>query len=120
MLRHVQRISDRVGMFQGLIPEATGCEGTRMNECSAETITMMAEKGIYGHVGTASSPLKPGLAFWIVTQDDIALGLRGYNSRSITNKNDLTVALLGERSYVSDIANRLVGAKFGPRRRFSC
>ena len=121
MLRRVQRNPGRVGVFQGLIPQATGCEGTKMNECSAETITKMAESAIYGDAGTALSPRKPGLAFWILTQDDIAVGLRGYNSRSIINENDLTIAPMGERNYVGDIANRLVGAKFGARRqRFTC
>lgn len=120
MLRHLRRNFNRVGIFQVLIPEAASCEGTGVNECSAETIIEMAENEIYGHTGMVSGPRQPGLAYWIVTQDNVALGLRGYNSRSIIDANDLTIIPIGERGFVSDIASRLVRAKFGARRRFTC
>lgn len=120
MVRSVNRNFNRFGIFQVLSLEAASCEGTGVNECSAETITEMAENGIYGHKGTIWGPRKPGLAYWIATQKDIALGLRGFNSGSIDDANDLTIIPTGERGYVSDIANRLVGGKFGPRRRITC
>lgn len=120
MVRRIRRSFNRIGLFQVLIPEAASCEGIVMNKCSAATITEMAENGIYGHGGTSWGPRDPGLAYWMKTQDNIAIGLRGYNSRSIVDANDLTNIPSGERSYVSDIANRLVGAKFGDRRHFTC
>lgn len=120
MVRRLRRNFNRIGLFQVLIPEAACCEGTEVNKCSAETITEMAEDGIFGHAGTAWGPRKPGLAYWIATEENIALGLRAYNSLSIIDANDLTIIPTGQRGYVSDIANRLVGAKFGARRRFTC
>lgn len=120
MVRRQRRNFNRIGIFQVLIPEAADCEGTKVNACSAKTITEMVEDGIFGHAGTSWGPREPGLAYWIFAQDDIALGLRAYNSRSIINANDLTIIPSGERGYVSDVANRLVGAKFGSRRRFTC
>ncbi|MCJ1467145.1 hypothetical protein MMC07_005767 [Pseudocyphellaria aurata] len=120
MLRRQRRNFNRIGLFQVISPNAASCEGTKVNECSAKTITQMAEDGIYGHPGTTWGPRKPGLAFWINEQEDIALGLRAYNSGGISNANDLTIIPSGERGYVSDVANRLVGAKFGSRRRFTC
>lgn len=120
MVRQLLRNSDRIGIFQVPISEAASCEGIEMNKCSAATITEMAENGIYGHASMAWGPRYLGLAYWIVTQENVAIGLRGYNSRSIIDANDLTIVPTGERAYVSDIANRLVGAKFGARRDFTC
>ena len=91
-----------------------------MNESSAETIIEMAENGLYGHTGTVWGPREPGLAYWIVTQDNVALGLRDYNSRSIIDAHNLTIIPIGERGYVGDIASRLVEAGFGARRSFTC
>lgn len=111
MVRRPRRRSNRVGIFQVTTPGAATCKGTRVNECSARIIMEMAENGIYGH---------SGLAYWIVTQQNTALGLRGYNSRSIIDANDLTAILMGDRSYVSDIANRLVGARIGGQSPYTC
>ncbi|MCJ1264071.1 hypothetical protein MMC22_003942 [Lobaria immixta] len=101
MVRSLSRNFNSFGIFQVPILEAASCDGTEVNECLAEIITEMAENGIYGHNGTVWRPRKPGLAYWIATQKDIALGLR-------------------ERGYVSDIANRLVRGKFGARSGITC
>lgn len=120
MVRSLSRNFNSFGIFQVPILEAASCEGTEVNECPAEIVTEMAENGIYGHNGTVWRPRKPGLAYWIATQKDIALGLRGFNSGSIIDANDLTIIPTGERGYVSDIANRLVGGKFGARSGVTC
>lgn len=109
------------GIFQVQISSPATCDGTTYGTCPLATITTMAEDGIYGHNGTSAAPVAPGLAYWLGAEGgDVALALRGYNTGSITDANDLTDVAGGTPAYVSDVANRLVGGLVGSPRPYTC
>ena len=109
------------GLFQVQIPDAVLCDGYPMNKCPLSVITEMVEDGIYGHNGT-SAPTAPGLAYWVGAEDGhVARALRGYNTGRVPNPNDLTDDKgVGTSSYVSDVANRLVGGLLGREHQHTC
>lgn len=108
------------GMFQVQIAGAALCTSYAKNTCPLSVITNMAEDGIYGHNGTGTPPQAPGIAYWLSTENgDVALAMRGYNTGSVPDRNDLTEAT-GTKSYVSDIANRLVGGLLGAQHQNTC
>ncbi|KAL8723206.1 MAG: hypothetical protein Q9225_000472 [Loekoesia sp. 1 TL-2023] len=108
------------GMFQVQIAGAALCTSYAKNTCPLSVITNMAEDGIYGHNGTSTPPQAPGIAYWLSAESgDVALAMRGYNTGSVPNRNDLTDAT-GTKSYVSDIANRLVGGLLGAQHQNTC
>ena len=86
----------------------------------------MAQNGIYGHNGTASPPVAPGLAYWLDAQgENVGLAVRAYNTGSVPDSNDLTDVSVGGKTvgtpaYASDIANRLVGGLIGSPRPYEC
>lgn len=109
------------GIFQVQIPTPATCDGTTFGTCPLPTITTMAEDGMYGHSGTSTAPVAPGLAYWLNAEGgDVALAVRGYNTGSVTDSYDLTDVATGTPAYVSDIANRLVGGLVGSLRPYTC
>ena len=82
----------------------------------------MVEEGIYGHKGTDSAPVAPGIAYWLGAEDgDVGRSLRGYNTGTIDDPSDLTnIPSGGTASYVSDVANRLVGGLSGAAHQATC
>ncbi|KAL8933276.1 MAG: hypothetical protein Q9211_005868 [Gyalolechia sp. 1 TL-2023] len=108
------------GMFQVQIPGAAVCDGYAKNTCPLSIITNMVENGIYGHNGTGTPPERPGIAYWLSTEGgDVAYAVRGYNTGSIPNREDLTDAT-ATATYVSDIGNRLVGGLLGTQHQATC
>lgn len=107
------------------------CIGTALNECPQSNIQAMAEDGIYGHNGTTSPPVEPGLGYWLTTENEnIGLSLRAYNTGSIPDATNLTMITLtncagkkyfaGTQTYVTDVANRLTGAISGWKHPETC
>ena len=120
------------GMFQVQIPGAPTCDGTTLNTCSIQTITQMAAYGIFGQAlsvqpdgsitGTAPTPIAPGIAFWLWNQGgNVGQALRGYNTGRVPDPSDLLqTGGVGTVTYVSDVANRLVGGTVGSPRPYTC
>ena len=109
------------GLFQAQIPGIPLCDHYAKNECPEDTITTQIEFGIFGHAGTASPPVAPGIAYWMEAEDgNVGRALRGYNTGRIPDRNDLTHAGRATLSYVSDVANRLTGALFGAKHKATC
>ena len=105
---------------------AAHCIGTAIDACPQANILAMAQDGIYGHNGTSTAPVVPGLGHWMsFVGGNVGQALRSYNTGSIPDpaKNDLTAITLtncqgqnyfaGTQTYVSDVANRLTGAVVG-------
>ncbi|KAL8692073.1 MAG: hypothetical protein Q9218_002832 [Villophora microphyllina] len=110
------------GSFQVQIPNAALCTGYAKNECPASVITNMVEDGIYGHNGTSNPPAAPGIAYWLGAEGgNVGRALRGYNTGTVDDPNDLTnIPSGGTLSYVSDVANRLVGGLLGAQHVYTC
>ncbi|KAL8782639.1 MAG: hypothetical protein Q9213_005226 [Squamulea squamosa] len=108
------------GLFQAQVPGVPLCDDYAKNECPEDVITSQVEFGIFGHDGTGS-PVAPGIAYWMATQGgDVGRSLRGYNTGSVPDPNDLTQAGGATTSYVSDVANRLTGALLGIKHQATC
>lgn len=91
----------------------------------------MAEDGIFGHNGTSSPPVYPGLGYQMTAEGgNTALALRSYNTGSVPDASNLTMITLtdcsgnkyfaGRQTYVTDVANRLTGATLGSAHPFTC
>lgn len=108
------------GLFQVQLPGVPLCTDYPVDQCPMSVITAQVENGIYGHSGTSTPPQAPGLAYWLGAQGgDVGRAVRGYNTGSVPDPNDLTQAS-GTRSYASDIANRLVGGLLGAQHMYTC
>ncbi|KAI4262601.1 MAG: hypothetical protein L6R42_002222 [Xanthoria sp. 1 TBL-2021] len=108
------------GLFQAQIPGIPLCNNYAKNECPEEVITTQVEFGIFGHAGTGS-PVAPGIAYWMEAQaGNVGRALRGYNTGSVPDPNDLTQSGGATASYVSDVANRLTGALVGAKHQATC
>ncbi|KAI4183230.1 MAG: hypothetical protein LQ346_006401 [Caloplaca aetnensis] len=108
------------GLFQVQIPGVPLCDDYPVNQCPSSVITSQVEHGIYGHSGRDTAPQAPGIAYWLEAQGgDVGRAVRGYNTGSVPDPNDLTAAS-GTRSYASDIANRLVGGLLGAQHQYTC
>ncbi|KAL8948807.1 MAG: hypothetical protein Q9222_005036 [Ikaeria aurantiellina] len=108
------------GLFQTQIDGVPLCDNYTKNECPESVITAQVQFGIFGHSGTGS-PVAPGIAYWLSTEGgDVGRALRGYNTGSVTDPNDLTNVVGGTASYVSDVANRLVGGLLGAQHQYTC
>ncbi|KAL8843803.1 MAG: hypothetical protein Q9176_001765 [Flavoplaca citrina] len=109
------------GLFQAQVSGIPLCNHFAKNECPEDTITTQIEFGIFGHAGTASPPVAPGIAYWMEAEDgNVGRALRGYNTGRIPDRNDLTHAGRATLSYVSDVANRLTGALLGAKHKATC
>lgn len=76
--------------------------------CSDEEILAMVEQGVLGTT-RGDGPLAPGICFY-TNQYDVGSSLRWYNTGSLPDPSDLSVAsAISTSSYVSDVANRLMG-----------
>lgn len=76
--------------------------------CTREEIHAMIAQGVLGTT-RGDGPIAPGIAFYL-EQFDVATSLRWYNTGSVPNPADLSVATwFSTESYVSDVANRLLG-----------
>ncbi|MCJ1370000.1 hypothetical protein MMC20_001212 [Loxospora ochrophaea] len=86
------------------------CSGTAPGACSNSTITTMVQQGVLGHSGLGTA-VAPGIGFWIQQQNgNVGQALRGYNTGSVPNPNDLSQVTQGSTpSYVSSVGNRLLG-----------
>ncbi|KAL8670173.1 MAG: hypothetical protein Q9168_005270 [Polycauliona sp. 1 TL-2023] len=103
------------GLFQAQIPGIPLCNDYAKNECPDDVIRTQAEFGIFGHKGTGA-PVAPSIAYWIGAEDgNVGRALRGYNTGSVPDPNDLTQSGGATASYVSDVANRLTGALKGAK-----
>lgn len=83
----------------------------------------MVQDGVFGHHDSLSSaPAAPGIGYWIPAEaGNVPRGLRAYSSGKVFDRNDLTQAgRTGKRSFVSDIANWLVGASAGAVKPVTC
>ncbi|CAL8582990.1 hypothetical protein XPA_008628 [Xanthoria parietina] len=108
------------GLFQAQIPGIPLCNDYAKNECPEDVITTQVEFGIFGHAGTGS-PVAPGIAYWMGAEGgNVGRALRGYNTGSVPDPNDLTQAGGATASYVSDVANRLTGALLGAKHQATC
>lgn len=112
------------GLFQVQIPHAATCANTRFNQCPADTILAMIQDGIFGHhsPGFATPPAAPGIGYWIPAEaGDVPRALRAYSSGAVLDRNDLTrTGRTGLPSFVSDVANWLVGGSVGDVRPVTC
>ena len=122
------------GLFQVQLPPgvAATCDGTAINTCPYSTILEMVQNGVFGHAGTSTPPQAPGIGYWITAEGgDVARALRGYNTGSVPDPNDLCDIVAtntttgkkyfaGTQTYVSDVANRLTGANAGLAHDYSC
>lgn len=76
--------------------------------CTREEIHAMIAQGVLGTT-RGDGPIAPGIAFYL-RQFDVAPSLRWYNTGSLPNPADVSVATwFSTESYVSDVANRLLG-----------
>ena len=76
--------------------------------CSRKEIHAMIAQGVLGTT-RGDGPIAPGIAFYL-RQFDVGTSLRWYNTGSLPNPADLSVATwFSTESYVSDVANRLLG-----------
>ncbi|KAL8907512.1 MAG: hypothetical protein Q9171_005827 [Xanthocarpia ochracea] len=108
------------GLLQAQIPGIPLCDDYSKNECPEDVITSQIKFGVFGHDGNGS-PVAPGLAYWMEAQaGDVSRSLRGYNTGSVPDPNDLTKAGAATVSYVSDVANRLTGALVGAKHQATC
>ncbi|KAL8740184.1 MAG: hypothetical protein Q9190_007085 [Brigantiaea leucoxantha] len=77
--------------------------------CTYDNILKMLQQGINGHSGTGT-PQAPGIAYWLGQTQGVGPAVRSYNSGSVPDASDLSVATpYSTESYVSDIGNRLTG-----------
>ncbi|KAL8713218.1 MAG: hypothetical protein Q9220_002739 [cf. Caloplaca sp. 1 TL-2023] len=108
------------GLFQTQIDGVPLCDNYTKNECPESVITAQVQFGIFGHSGTGS-PVAPGIAYWLSAEGgDVGRALRGYNTGSVKDPSDLTNSGGGTTSYVSDVANRLVGGLLGAQHQYTC
>ncbi|KAL8923630.1 MAG: hypothetical protein Q9172_003054 [Xanthocarpia lactea] len=108
------------GLLQAQTPGIPLCDDYAKNECPEDVITSQIEFGVFGHDGNGW-PVAPGLAYWMEAQaGDVGRSLRGYNTGSVPDPNDLTKAGAATASYVSDVANRLTGALVGAKHQATC
>lgn len=97
-----------IGLMQ--VQMLNGESGVRCTSdpCSREEIHRMIAQGVLGTT-RGDGPMAPGIAFYL-NQFDIGTSLRWYNTGSLPNPDDLSVATwFSTESYVSDVANRLQG-----------
>ncbi|KAL8864441.1 MAG: hypothetical protein Q9174_007353, partial [Haloplaca sp. 1 TL-2023] len=79
------------GLFQVQNADIPLCDDYAKNECPESVIRTQVEYGIYGHEGTGSAPVAPGIAHWLGAEDgDVGRALRGYNTGSVDDPSDLT------------------------------
>ena len=100
------------------------CYNAAVNACPYTTILEMIQDGVFGLAGS-TNPQAPGIAYRLpVEGGDIARPIRGYNTGSTIDSNDLVHILAtdptigkkcfaGTQAYVSDVANRMTGARVG-------
>lgn len=76
--------------------------------CTREEIHAMIAQGVLGTT-RGDGPIAPGIAFYL-RENSVGASLRWYNTGSLPNPADLSVATwFSTESYVSDVANRLLG-----------
>ncbi len=76
--------------------------------CSRKEIHDMIAQGVLGTT-RGDGPMAPGIGFYL-QRFDVGTSLRWYNTGSVPNEADLSVATpISTESYVSDVANRLRG-----------
>ena len=77
-------------------------------QCTMDDIQGMLEQSVSGHTG-AGAPVSPGIAFDLESYGTGA-ALRVYNTGHLPDPNNLqTATKCSTSSYVSDVANRLLG-----------
>ena len=78
--------------------------------CTTENVLNMIQQGVNGQT-TPGAPVAPGIGFWLGQyQASPGPALRGYNTGSVPDPAKLQIATsLSTESYVSDVANRLLG-----------
>lgn len=76
--------------------------------CTLEKITGMLQQSILGHSGSGA-PASPGIAYDL-ENNSVGAALRVYNTGHLVDPNNFQAATpCSTSSYVSDIANRLLG-----------
>lgn len=77
-------------------------------ECTKEDIVGMLQQSVNGHTG-AGTPVSPGIAFEL-ERYSVGAALRVYNTGHLPDPDNLQTATgCSTSSYVSDVANRLLG-----------
>ena len=77
-------------------------------QCTQQNIDDMLQQSVNGHSGPGE-PVSPGIAFELQTYD-VGPALRIYNTGHLPDANNLEIASgCSTSSYVSDVANRLLG-----------
>lgn len=97
-----------IGLMQ--VQMANGEQGIQCasDPCNGDEIHSMILQGVLGTT-RGDGPIAPGIAFYL-HQFDVGTSLRWYNTGSVPNPADLSVATwYSTESYVSDVANRLIG-----------
>ena len=95
-----------IGLLQ--VQLLNGETGIRCAPCMPAQLLGMIQQGVLGTT-RGDGPRAPGIAFYL-QQYDVAMSLRWYNSGQVPNYNDLSVPTpYSTASYVSDVANRLLG-----------
>ena len=118
------------GLFQVQLQGATSCDALPHGQCPTSSILAMVQEGLYGHTGT-SNPQTPGLlAHYQQEQSSWPLTLRAFNTGSVPDRNNLTQITLtgcngkkyfaGTQTYVSQMANRMVGGLIAGTHQFTC
>ena len=109
---------------QLLSGQAASCYDTSVNECPYTTILEMVQDGVFGHAGSTNAQA-PGIGYWLPAEGgDVGKALRAYNTGKIIDPNDLANIVAtnptngkkyfaGTQAYVTDVANRLTGARVG-------
>ena len=78
-------------------------------QCTMSDILGMLQQSVSGHTGPGA-PVSPGIAFELESYGTTGAALRVYNTGHLPDPNNLqTATTCSTSSYVSDVANRLLG-----------
>lgn len=108
----LDRVGDKgkaIGLMQVQLPtgKAVLCSP---GQCTAADIINMVREGVLGHSGQGA-PVAPGIAYALKTEsNNVGAALRVYNTGHLPDaSNFASASTCSTSSYVSDIANRLIG-----------
>ena len=96
--------------------DAVDCVGIAKGNCSSVQILSMFKQYLYGNGGKGSEFAAPGIGYCLqANHNDVAKGLRCYNSGSVPYPDDVnSITNKGRWNYVSNIGQRLVGVIMPP------
>ena len=106
-LGHVGDSGKSIGLMQVQVTAETPVK-CNPGQCTKQDIIGMLQQSVNGHTGSGS-PVSPGIAFDLKSYA-VGTALRVYNTGHLPDASNLqTASGCSTSSYVSDVANRLLG-----------